>query len=151
MILLVAVVAAGFFLHRKPCRNPYSWSQTAPVEMTFEEAVKYCGNLEENGFDDWRLPSLFEIRTLENACLEEENSDFCTVTDSCEWDNCENEFCGKCLKYDESVGYGTFWTQTANSGGKVATFTINSEKIEENQSFKSDRHPVKCVREACSE
>jgi hypothetical protein len=119
--------------------------------MTFEEAGKYCENLEENGFDDWHLPSLFEIRTLGNACLEEENSDFCTVTDSCEWDNCENELCGKCLKYDGSVDYGTFWTQTGILGEKVATFTINSEKIEENRSVKSKKHSVKCVREACSE
>lgn len=114
--------------------------------MTFEEAGKYCGNLEENGFDDWRLPELYEIRTLENFCIEEENSDFCTVTDSCEWDNCENEFCGKCLKYDGSVDYGTFWTQTGDSGGKVAVFTINSDKTEENLSLKGGSNSVKCVR-----
>lgn len=114
--------------------------------MTFEKAVAFCDNLEENGFDDWRLPTLFEIRTLENFCIEEENSDFCTVTDSCEWNSCENELCGKCLKYDESVDPGTFWTQTGHLGGKVAAFTINSEKTEENLSLKGWNHSVKCVR-----
>ena len=113
--------------------------------MTFEKAVAFCDNLEENGFDDWRLPELHEIRTLENFCIEEENPYFCAVTDSCEWNNCENELCGKCVKYEKVVDYGTFWTKTPFHNGKVSVFTI-SEETEENQILKSEKHFVKCVR-----
>ena len=115
--------------------------------MTFEKAVSYCGNLTENEFDDWRLPTLFEIKTLESRCLEEENNDFCAVTDSCEWDGCENELCGRCIKYEESVEFGSFWTTTENSDGKVAVFIISVGKIEKNQSLKNETHSVKCVSE----
>ena len=114
--------------------------------MTFEKALAYCDNLEESGFDDWRLPELQEIKSVAELCVEEENSDFCSVTDSCEWDGCETELCGKCLKYDESVSFGTFWTHTENLSGKVAIFTINSEKTEENQSLKDEKYSAECVR-----
>ena len=114
--------------------------------MTFENALKYCENLEENGFDDWRLPTLYEIRTVDEKCEEEENSDFCAVTDSCEWDNCESELCGKCLKYADFTGSGTFWTTMETYGGKTAVFTVSTEKTEENQSSKNEIHLAKCIR-----
>ena len=113
--------------------------------MTFEKAAAFCDNLEEDGFGDWRLPELHEIRTLADKCLEEENQDFCAVTDSCEWNNCESELCGKCVKYEGSVGSGSFWTRTQFLGGKVFTFTI-SEETEENQAVKKETHFAKCVR-----
>ena len=114
--------------------------------MTFEKAISYCETLSESGFDDWRLPELYEIRTLSDKCIEEENPDFCAVTDSCEWNNCENELCGKCAKYEESVDFGTFWTKTPFHGGKVSVFTISAEETEENQALKSEINSVKCVR-----
>ena len=117
--------------------------------MTFEEAEKYCKSLSENGFDDWHLPTLHEIRTLADKCVAEENQDFCELTDSCEWNNCAEILCGKCVKYDDSVDYGTFWTRTPFHKGKVFVFTI-SEETEENQVVKSETHLVKCVRRAVS-
>ena len=149
ILLIAAIVAAGFFLHKKPYSDPYSWSKTAPESMTFEKAVAFCDNLEESGFDDWRLPELHEIRILAGKCAEEENQDFCAVTDSCEWNNCEHELCGKCMKYEEIVDHGIFWTKTPFHGGKVFVFTI-SEETEENQALKSETHFVKCVRHAVS-
>ncbi len=147
VLLIAAVVAAGFFLRRKPYQYPYSWSQSSTEKMTFEKAVAFCDNLDENGFDDWRLPEISEIRTLKNFCIEEENHDFCAVTDSCEWNNCGNELCGKCVKYEDFVDSGTFWTKTPFHGGKVFVFMI-SEETEENQALKSETHLVKCVRRA---
>ncbi|MBR4490601.1 hypothetical protein IKP13_08215, partial [bacterium] len=63
----------------------------------------------------------------------------------CEWDGCESELCGKCIKYDKTVETGTFWTKTPFHGGKVFVFTI-SEETEKNQALKSEKHLVKCVR-----
>ena len=114
--------------------------------MTFEKALSYCETLEESGFDDWRLPELHEIRTLADSCIEEENPDFCAVTDSCEWNNCENELCGKCIKYDKTVETGTFWTKTAFLAGKVFVFGIEPEKTETITASKNEKHFVKCVR-----
>ena len=146
ILLIAAIVAAGFFLRKKSYQYPYSWSQSSAEAMTFEKAAAFCDNLEEKGFSDWGLPELHEIRTLENFCIEEENPDFCAVTDSCEWDSCEHELCGKCIKYDKTVETGTFWTKTPFHGGKVFVFTISTEETEENQAAKSEKHFVKCVR-----
>ena len=145
LLLIAAVVAAGFFLRKKPYEYPFLWSQAAVEKMNFENAGKYCENLEENSFDDWHLPELYEIRTLADKCLEEENPDFCAITDSCEWNSCKSELCGKCVKYEENVDFGSFWTKTQLHGGKVFTFTI-SEETEENQADKNETHFTKCVR-----
>lgn len=118
--------------------------------MTFEKALAFCDNLEESGFDDWRLPEIYEIRTLADKCLEEENPDLCAVTDSCEWNNCETELCGKCVKYEENFEFGSFWTKTGTQGGKLFVFTISAEETKENQAAKNETHFVKCVRRAVS-
>ena len=114
--------------------------------MTFEKTLAYCNNLEESGFNDWRLPELHEIKSIAELCVEEENSDFCAVTDSCEWNNCETELCGKCVKYEENFDFGSFWTRTALHGDKVSVFTIEPEKAETVTASKNEKHSVKCVR-----
>ena len=114
--------------------------------MTFEKALAYCEKLEESGFDDWRLPELQEIKSIDELCVEEENSDFCAVTDSCEWDSCETELCGKCVKYEENFESGSFWTKTQLHGEKVSVFTISKEGTKENRAAKNETHFVKCVR-----
>lgn len=42
------------------CTDPatgYIWSSLAPNQISkFDEANKYCSNLDEGGFSDWRLP-----------------------------------------------------------------------------------------------
>ena len=128
-------------------KYPYSWSQSSPEAMTFEKALAYCDNLEESGFDDWRLPEMQEIKSIDELCVEEENSDFCAVTDSCEWDGCETELCGKCVKYANWSGSGLFWTKTETHGGKVSVFKVTAETSGENQSLKDRLHLVKCVRD----
>ena len=40
------------------------WSNKAPQQMNWKEAVNYCKNLNESGRSDWRLPNIDELRTL---------------------------------------------------------------------------------------
>ena len=44
--------------------NDIKWSNKAPHEMNWEDAVNYCDNLDEGGYNDWRLPNIDELRTL---------------------------------------------------------------------------------------
>ena len=146
VLLIAAVVAAGFFLRKNPYKYPYFWSQTSPEAMTFEKARTYCDNLEEGGFDDWRLPELHEIKSVAELCVEEENSDFCAVTDSCEWDGCETELCGRCVKY-ENFAFGSFWTNTRIPGGKISLWAITQEEEKTDKfSLPSELHKTKCIR-----
>ena len=50
-----------------PCRDEstgYMWSQIAISDMSWEEAVAYCENLTEGGYQDWHLPSADVWKTL---------------------------------------------------------------------------------------
>ena len=38
------------------------WSNKA--QMNWKDAINYCKNLNENGYSDWRLPNIDELRTL---------------------------------------------------------------------------------------
>jgi len=40
------------------------WKKDEPEAMTWEEALKYCENLELGGCSDWRLPNMKELGTI---------------------------------------------------------------------------------------
>ena len=40
------------------------WSKKSPNKITWNNAVAYCDNLNEDGYSDWRLPNIDELRTL---------------------------------------------------------------------------------------
>ena len=44
------------------------WSAKTPEKMEWADAVDYCNNLNEGGYDDWRLPSRRVLRTLLSNC-----------------------------------------------------------------------------------
>ena len=45
------------------------WSDSSAVSMRWGDANKYCEELQEGGFNDWRLPSLndFNVRNQSNS------------------------------------------------------------------------------------
>ena len=42
----------------------FQWSNKAPSEMKWIDAVDYCNNLNEGGYSNWRLPNIDELKTL---------------------------------------------------------------------------------------
>ncbi|MBO4697764.1 MAG: DUF1566 domain-containing protein, partial [Lachnospiraceae bacterium] len=66
--------ATGFFTDPN---TGLSWSRPVGPRQR-KGAVKYCENLVQGGYDDWRIPTLDELRTLVRNCPEggcEENFD----------------------------------------------------------------------------
>lgn len=41
-----------------------NWSQRSYEEKSYNEAVEYCKNLKEGNHNDWRLPTIDELRTI---------------------------------------------------------------------------------------
>jgi hypothetical protein len=116
----------------------------------------YCETLEIDGFSDWRLPSISEMRSLIRGCPATETGGECPLTDECQdWDECKDGICNGC---EEGAGptdgcYGhpefqhpcsEFWTANKeicvrlNVGGVVP---CNTGSNETGMSFL-----VRCVR-----
>jgi hypothetical protein len=52
-------------------------------QMTYPKAEEYCSNLDHCGFNDWRLPTISELRTLVTGYKDIEPGGRCKVTDDC--------------------------------------------------------------------
>ncbi|MCL4233053.1 MAG: DUF1566 domain-containing protein [Deltaproteobacteria bacterium] len=74
-----------------------------------EEALEYCANLSFDEHDDWRLPTISELRSLILGCDATEPGGSCSVTDDCPESGCWNEGCYGCDYLDGPSGLGAYW------------------------------------------
>lgn len=74
------------------------WSKKSTEPLTWEEAFTYCENLTELGYNDWRLPTVDELRTLIQNCPNHESDGPCNMTDECltNPNGCDYENCFCC-------------------------------------------------------
>ena len=69
------------------------WSKRSRNEMTWNAAVKYCQNLSEGGYSDWRFPNIDELRTTIKNCSKTETGGECKVSEKngcLSWEECGN-------------------------------------------------------------
>ena len=77
--------------------------------FTWEKAIAHCENLSFDGHDDWRLPTISELRSLISGCADTELGGPCDVTDGCTKGGCWNNPCSGCA-YREGPGTdGAYW------------------------------------------
>ena len=85
-------------------KQDLQWSEKS--RGTLEKAISYCENLAEGGFNDWRLPTISELRTLIQNCPATQNGGECELTDSCLSDSdCFNNACKGCGPRRGEVNY----------------------------------------------
>ena len=87
----------------------YIWQAALPAHPTnpgayehavfpWSAAVDFCADLQLGGRDDWRLPSIDELRSIIFDCANTVTGGPCGVTDSCVSEpNCLNTECEGCL------------------------------------------------------
>ena len=136
------------------------WSDKSSEALSWYNAEKYCEDLKEKGFSDWRLPTIDELRTLiqnrktivggecqvsyRNGCL----SPDCWSLDSCV------EACsvGNCSVFDDGryskIGDGDiwFWSSSSKSFSTDEIWGIGFGKGDISTRYKSDSSHVRCVR-----
>ncbi len=85
-------------------QNPPSYE-----EMQWQEAVYYCEDLELDGYSDWRLPTISELRSLIRGCADTESVGSCEVSDSCLSSYCMDFDCLGCGTLDGPGADGCYW------------------------------------------
>ena len=97
----------------KDSSSGLTWSTKAQETMNWNAAVTYCDNLDEGGYDDWRLPTIDELRTLIQNCSQTETDGSCGVTDDCLSDSCRSDDCYGCPYRENNPGkYSKFGVDT---------------------------------------
>ena len=128
-----------------------TWSIKAESEMNFNNAVTYCETLEEKGFDDWRLPTISELRTLVRNCPATETGGSCGVTDSCLSNSCIDETCVGC-DLDDSGKYSVLgdsvwlWSSLSNSDNTDNAWHVDFHTGHVFDGYKTHINYVRCVR-----
>lgn len=79
------------------------WEKTIKTRSIFNEAVKYCEDLDLDGKTDWRLPTISEIRTLVINCPDTETGGSCGITDdNASYADFYSESCQGCTYFVET-------------------------------------------------
>ncbi len=81
----------------------------AAEEMAWDRAVQYCDNLVLGGFDDWRLPTIGELRSFIRGCPDTMTGGLCGVTDRCLNGGCRTFGCDGCGLGGGPGSRGCYW------------------------------------------
>lgn len=119
-----------------PCFDPETdliWSGKSAEQMSWDDAVTYCINLNEGGYGDWRLPNLEVLRTLVQNCDNSYNSYY----------GCDGGSDGKYSKFGDIV---FLWS---SSGGSPAGGTAQGVYFFDGSTqweMTRENFDVRCVR-----
>lgn len=126
--------------------NNIMWSSISDGILTWKDAKKHCDDLEEAGYNDWRLPKVEELWTFARSC----NSIPKESCEASEKNCCLSEECiaqCKCKIYREPNPVDYLWSSSfkIDDPQKVIIF-YKHYAILEFFNIKTDAAKVKCVR-----
>jgi hypothetical protein len=109
------------------------WQTEPPTglnnSLTWQKAIDYCDSLVLAGYNDWRLPTISELRSIIRNCPRTEICGSCGVRDDCldfgiSWEpSCGSDNCFSCWKkqlyWDPAIksDCAVFWSASECKGG----------------------------------
>ena len=133
------------------------WSAKSSDEMNWDDAGSYCENLTEGGYDDWRLPTIDELRTVIQNCPGSQIGGACAISDPDHLSN--SDFSNDC--YCDSMGSNngyysrlgdddlvSLWSSSTTSGNTDRAWRVGFDDAYVYGYNKSGNNYVRCVREA---
>ncbi|MBQ3367474.1 DUF1566 domain-containing protein [bacterium] len=122
--------------------------------FSWDEAVSYCENLDEDGHSDWRLPNIDESRTLIINCALTATGGSCKVSENClSAEECYSTDCNGCPNNNENHSKiedtMPFWTSSTTSDVTNLVWYVEFVSAAIGRLDKSHHEsPVRCVRNA---
>jgi hypothetical protein len=128
--------------------------------LKWEAAKAHCAGLKFGGHNDWRLPTIAELRSLIRGCPGTEKGGGCGVTDVCRTSGCWKNPCGGCPgKGGPGVGGAYwppelsgdaahwFWSSSAGGGNAGGAWGVDFENGSVHNSFLEHLDgAARCVR-----
>ena len=105
------------------------WSGKSAERIRWIDAVDYCKNLKEGGYNDWRLPSIAVLRTLVKQCGSSGYSD------------------GECSKFGDIV---FFWSSNQSQGVFFYDGETQSKNVDETFDARCVRRENLTRKAACT-
>ena len=103
---------------------------------TYDEAVKYCENLTFAGFDNWRLPTIKELRSISDKS--KFNPAINNIFKNTAYTKSDNS----------KIKYGWYWSSTTGYARDSSKwFVLDFETSDEYWAFLFSRCYVRCVLE----
>lgn len=137
-----------------PCKDSESglvWSARSSSSMSHSNAVTYCSNLDEGGYNDWRLPNIDELRTLSN-CSNTKFGGACKLSakTGCLSSSCYTD-CGSCgtLNVPTISKFGEtnyLWSSSTKSDDTNYAWYVDFGSGKVYYDFKPNTRSVRCVR-----
>ncbi|MBO4710905.1 DUF1566 domain-containing protein [bacterium] len=116
------------FSNPTPCKDSssgYVWSSKSSAAKYWNAAVEYCDTLDELGVA-WRLPEIYELRTLIENCSGTQTGGTCQIAEGCVAFTPCHEGCDSCVgkeSFYSKVGDDeTLWSATKLSDDNLKDY-----------------------------
>ena len=120
------------------------WAGVASLRLILKDAKKYCADFDAYGYDDWRLPTVDEFRTLESDCENVKPDGECKASEKAD---CLSADCTRnCDCKNHNSGDFWYWSSSLVSGNPENAFAMyedNSVVIKQI----ADTGFARCVRD----
>jgi len=129
--------------------NLLCWQNpSAPDKLNWDAAKSYCENLVWANHNDWRLPTIDELRTLVIGCAATGKDGSCGVVETCakSVSPCFGETCSGCTK--NSGGDGGCYRPTALEGPCESRWSVTAVEDVSTDAWTVDFSQAKITREA---